>query len=80
MQQLIQNDEYAKGTWVHFTTTCKHLESFIQQKFHQKERLITDIDYSFIADFELYLKTGICAHNTAMKYLGDFRKIVLLCL
>jgi site-specific recombinase XerD len=80
MKQLIQNDEYAKGTWVHFTTTCKHLENFIQQKFHQKDRSITDIDYSFIADFELYLKTGICAHNTAMKYLGDFRKIVLLCL
>jgi site-specific recombinase XerD len=80
MQQLIRNDEYAKGTWVHFTTTCKHLANFIQQKFHQKDRSITEIDYSFIADFELYLKTGICAHNTAMKYLGDFRKIVLLCL
>jgi site-specific recombinase XerD len=80
MQQLIQNDEFAKGTWVHFTTTCKHLANFIQQKFHQKDRSITEIDYSFIADFELYLKTGICAHNTAMKYLGDFRKIVLLCL
>lgn len=80
MQQLIQNDEYAKGTWVHFTTTCKHLENFIQKMFHQKDRSITDIDYSFIADFEIYLKTGICAHNTAMKYLGDFRKIVLLCL
>jgi site-specific recombinase XerD len=80
MQQLIRNDEYAKGTWVHFTTTCKHLANFIQQKFHQKDWLITEIDYSFIADFELYLKTGICAHNTAMKYLGDFRKIVLLCL
>jgi len=80
MKQLIQNDEYAKGTWVHFTTTCKHLENFLQQTFHQKDRSITEIDYSFIADFELYLKTGICAHNTAMKYLGDFRKIVLLCL
>lgn len=80
MQQLIQNDEYAKGTWVHFTTTCKHLENFIQLKFYQKDRAITDIDYGFIADFEINLKSGICAHNTAMKYLGDFRKIVLLCL
>lgn len=80
MLQLIQTEEYAKGTWVHFTTTCKHLENFIKVKFYQKDKAITDIDYSFIGDFEFYLKSGICAHNTAMKYIGDFRKIVLLCL
>src|ERR1044072_5477999 len=34
----------------------------------------------FIADFEFHLKKGICAHNTAMKYPSDFRKIILQCL
>lgn len=31
-----------------------------------------------MSDFEFYLKSQICAHNTAMKYLGDLKKIVLL--
>lgn len=28
---------------------------------------------------QLIEKSGICAHNTAMKYLGDLKKIVLIC-
>jgi hypothetical protein len=35
--------------------------------------------YSFIADFERYLKYVFCANNNAMKCLGNFRKIILLC-
>jgi hypothetical protein len=35
--------------------------------------------YSFIADFERYLKSGFCVRNTAMECLGDIRKIILLC-
>lgn len=79
MENLIEQKEYAKGTWVHFTTTCKHLENFIRWKFQEKDLPISKIDYGFIADFEFYLKNGICAHNTAMKYLGDFRKVILFC-
>lgn len=79
MENLIEQKEYAKGTWVHFTTTCKHLENFIRWKFQEKDVPISKIDYGFIADFEFYLKNGICAHNTAMKYLGDFRKVILFC-
>jgi len=37
------------------------------------------INYEFIADLEFYLKTErSCAHNTVMKYLSDFKKIILL--
>jgi len=80
MQKLIESNEYAKGTWVHFTTTCKHLSDFISLKYSQNDLAITQIDFSFIADFEFYLKSEICAHNTAMKYICDFRKIMLTCI
>jgi hypothetical protein len=36
-------------------------------------------DYAFISDFDFYLKAEVCEHNTAIKYLGDLKKIVLIC-
>ena len=79
MNELILNKEYAQGTLTHFKTTYAHLKNFIKWKYHQPDIEVDKIDYSFIADLEYYLKTKVCAHNTAMKYLGDFKKIVLLC-
>jgi hypothetical protein len=41
---------------------------------------ITKLNYEFIHDFEFYLKSvRKCGHNTAIKYLSNFKKIVLLC-
>lgn len=86
MRTLIEKNEYAEGTLTHFETTYKHVQAFIRKYFEmqdlslQKVDLpVTKLDYGFICDFEFYLKSEICAHNTAMKYLGDFKKIVLIC-
>jgi site-specific recombinase XerD len=79
MTKLITAGEYAKGTHTHFETTYKHVESFIKWKFNLRDVAIKQVDYAFISDFEYYLKTIVCAHNTAMKYLGDLKKILLLC-
>ena len=79
MIKLIENDEYAKETLTHFETTCKHTESFLQWKFNQRDISIKKVGYAFISDFEYYLKTEVCAHNTAMKYLGNLKKIILIC-
>lgn len=41
---------------------------------------LADLNYQFIADFEFYLKTVCgCGHNSTMKYLLNFKKIVLIC-
>jgi site-specific recombinase XerD len=76
---LIEKEEYARGTLTHFETTYKHTAAFLHWKYRVKDFPLANIDYAFISDFEYYLKTSVCAHNTAMKYLGDFKKIVLLC-
>lgn len=78
MAALIERKEYAEGTLTHFKTTRGHLKDFIQWKFQRDDFEVGKVDYSFIADFEYYLKKEVCAHNTAMKYLGDFKKIILL--
>lgn len=79
MIKLIERDEYAKGTLTHFTTTLMHTKAFLQSKYKAVDIQVDKINYSFISDFEYYLKTEVCAHNTAMKYLGDLKKIVLIC-
>lgn len=79
MIKLIQRGEYAKGTHVHFETAYKHTGAFLQFKYGLRDIDIRNIDYAFISDFEYYLKAEVCGHNTAMKYLGDFKKIILLC-
>jgi site-specific recombinase XerD len=78
METLIEKKEYAEGTLTHFKTTQRHLKDFIRWKFERDDFALDKIDYSFISDFEYYLKKEVCAHNTAMKYLGDFKKILLL--
>ena len=79
MVKLIESEEYADGTLTHFETTYKHTASFLLWKYNFIDIPIDKIDYAFISDFEYYLKAEVCAHNTAMKYLGDLKKIVLLC-
>jgi site-specific recombinase XerD len=79
MIKLIENNEYAQGTLTHFETTYKHTESFLQWKYNLQDISIDTVDFAFISDFEYYLKTEVCAHNTAMKYLGDLKKIILIC-
>lgn len=83
---LIQKGEYAKGTLTHFNTTYRHTQAFIHKKFGRADVLlekadlpVTKLDYGFISDFAFFLKSEVCAHNTAMKYLGSFKKIVLIC-
>ncbi|HEX5152777.1 MAG TPA: site-specific integrase [Parafilimonas sp.] len=78
METLIEKKEYAEGTLTHFKTTQRHLKDFIKWKFQRDDFELNKIDYSFISDFEYYLKKEVCAHNTAMKYLGDFKKIILV--
>jgi hypothetical protein len=41
---------------------------------------VNQLDYDFITEYEFWLKSARnCAHNTTMKYLANFKKIVLIC-
>lgn len=42
---------------------------------------IKDLDYEFVSQFAFWLKSvRKCGHNATMKYLGNFKKIVLECI
>jgi len=70
-------DGYAKTTYTKFLTTLKLTQEFIKHQYKKEDLLLSELKYQFISDFEFYLKTvRRCAHNTTMKYLTNFRKII----
>lgn len=72
---------YSYGTLERYETTRKHTEDFIRYHFKRDDYLLTELKYDFITEFEFYLKSvKQIGHNTTMKYLRNFKKIVLIAL
>jgi site-specific recombinase XerD len=73
--------EYASGTLERYTTSYKHTQSFMQWKYNISDIDISKLNFEFISEYEFWLKSvRNCDHNTAIKYLSNFRKIVNRCI
>jgi site-specific recombinase XerD len=78
--QLIGKD-YSKGTWDRYETTLKHVKEFMKQYYQVDDMHLCELNYEFATSFEHYLKTvRNCGHNSAIKYVSNFKKIVILAL
>ncbi|MEQ6118767.1 site-specific integrase [Reichenbachiella sp. MALMAid0571] len=72
---------YSAGTLERYETSFKHLRGYIKHHFKREDFLLNELNYAFITEFEFYLKSvKHIGHNTTMKYLRNFKKIVLLAL
>ena len=73
--------EFAAGTLERYETVLKLLQQFLQHQYKVKDMAITQVNHKFITDFEYFLKTERNnAHNTAIKYIKNFKKIVRISL
>lgn len=80
VKQLVGKD-FADGTRERYETTCKHITEYIGWKYKKDDLPLNGLNHDFIVDFEYYLKTiRKCCHNTAIKYVKNFKKIVRICL
>ena len=80
MKELIDK-EFSPLTYERYVTSKKHTRDFIKWKFNVDEIDIKELNYEFITDYEFWLKSiRNCDHNTTMKYLSNFKKIVNICL
>lgn len=71
----------SKATYKKYCTTLDHTVSFLKWKFDKSDISISNITYSFITDFEFWLKSvRKCNHNTTIKYISNVRKIINVCL
>jgi site-specific recombinase XerD len=72
--------EYSPATAKRYRTSLRHTKNFLKQKYNLEDIPIRKLDYKFITDYEFWLKvTRKCNHNSAIKYLTNFRKIVHIC-
>lgn len=75
------NKDYAPGTLTRYKTTLDHSRDFIRWKYNVEDLDIQKLNYEFITDFEYWLKSvRNIGHNTAIKYLATFKKIVIICI
>lgn len=75
----------AKGTIQNFEVTQGYIDHFLKNKLKTTDVYLKDLNYKFICDFESYLHQywpkdhpKVMGHNTVMKHLQRFRKIVIL--
>jgi len=72
---------FAAGTMERYITSLKHTRSFIQWKFQRDDLPITALNYEFMSQYAFWFRSvKNCDHNTTMKYLSNFKKIVIICL
>lgn len=76
VESLIGKD-FSAGTAERYRTCKKHVEEFIKKKYKKKDIPVKDVNHKFITGLEYYLKTTRnCAHNSAIKYITNFKKII----
>ena len=80
-QQLkeLEGTNYASATIKRYKTTLDHIKAFLAFKYSINDIALNRIKYSFITDLEHYFKvTRKCNHNTTIKYIKNFRKVINL--
>ncbi|MBO2545718.1 site-specific integrase [Salegentibacter sp. BDJ18] len=80
MNRLVGKD-FAAGTAERYRTAKKHVENYIKKEYKTSDIPVKDVNLKFITGFEYYLKTERnCAHNSAIKYVTNFKKIIRIAL
>ncbi|WP_286971659.1 site-specific integrase [Flavobacterium sp. UBA4854] len=78
MLALVKKGEYAIGTHTRFEISKKHIKDFMMYKYGVEDMEFNELNFEFVKDYEFYLKTvKNNANNTALKYITNFKKIVL---
>ena len=76
VKSLIGKD-YSPATLERYKTSYCHTKAFIVWKYGVSDMDIKKLNYEFVSQYEFWLKTyRNCDHNTAIKYIANFRKIV----
>jgi site-specific recombinase XerD len=80
MKALV-NREFSPLTLERYETSFRHTQEFMKWKFKLEDINIKKLNYEFISDYEFWLKSQRkCDHNTTVKYLSNFKKIVHICI
>ncbi len=72
---------FTKGTLQRYKAAYKHVSAYIQTNYHRNDIPVRRVDHKFITGLEFFLKSQRnCEHNTAIKYVVNFKKIMRIAL
>ena len=78
MKSLI-GKEYSFGTNERYATAWNHTKEFIEYKYNVSDYPIKQVNHEFFTVNEYFLKVvRKCSHNTAIKYLTNFKNIMYI--
>jgi hypothetical protein len=73
------------GTMKNYATTQKYIQMFLNQQMKVTDVPLSQLSYSFLVDFELFLKDHKpldhhkpCGHNAVLKHIERLRKMINL--
>lgn len=68
---------YSSSTVKKYGYTLDHIKAYLKFKKIKGDIAIREVDYNFVSGFETYLKSEkSCGHNTTVKYMVNFKKII----
>ena len=71
--------ELTRVSYLRYICVRNRLELFMRSKYNISDIDLREIKYSFIYDFEIYLKSHYnCGHNAVMKLIKHLRTIVII--
>lgn len=77
----LEGKDMSRSTVKRYETAYRHTQEFIQFQYKKEDIDIQDVNYQFVKDYEFFLKTERnCNHNSTMKYLKNFKKIIRIAL
>lgn len=77
----LEGKDMSRSTIMRYETAYRHTQEFIQFQYKKDDVDIEEVNYQFVKDYEFFLKTERdCNHNSTMKYLKNFKKIIRIAL
>lgn len=77
----LSGKDLAPATVQRYETSMKHTQEFVWNTYRKKDMNLNELNLQFVMDYEFWLKTKKeCCHNTAIKYLKNFKKIIRIAL
>lgn len=78
---LAEKGNISISTAKRYWTCYDHVEQFVKEEYGLEDYKLRDIDYRFVTKFEFFLKTTRkCNHNSTLKYINNFKKIIRIAL
>ena len=77
IRQRPQNGKTIRNTTLFkYLTTTKRVSDFMAYKYKKDDMPIRDVDFQFVTDYEVYLKSVCeCGHNSTVKHLRYLKQV-----